>query len=344
MRNRIIALAAVGLFSGCVSYKASIPVSEDNQSQSLQVLPALYDEEVGVQIVVADSSAATAQYGALGALIGSIVDSSINNSRAKKAERRAEVIREITADFSLQDNLEAAIAIPDSGRTWRIEGVRETTADPDRQLIADIFDSTNADSVVVLTGAYQMTPTLDQVTLTVRQLVYPRSKYVAGKTPKAASTARAFMYQSPIRPLAYREYLRGEKETVVQSIRDEYEQAMQTEPDNADKLAKAMEKELEEIAESTVIPETIAIQETWPQILVGGYLKQAIPQVQLMIEHDWNDAVLETWNTETQISVSFVSGSGMRINSVGQKIAELNGQTIYRLRNGPIVSVPTNIE
>ena len=336
---------AVAMASGCVSYKPSIPTTDDNQPQTLQVLPALYDEEIGVQIVVADSSAATAQYGALGGLIGAIVDSAINNSRAKKAERRAEVIRELTLDYSLQNNFEAAIGVADSGQRWRVAGVSETTADTDiNALVANAFDSTDVDLVVLLTGTYQMTPTVDQVTLVVRQTVYPRSLYKPGAKPKAAPTGRSFSYHSPIRELAYREYLDGEKEQVMQDIREEYEQSIAIEPDNADKLTKSMEKELEEIQESIEIPENIAIRETWPQVLVGGYLDQAVAHIQLMIEHDWNDPVTDEWNVETQESFAYVAGGGMRITAKGQKVAELNEQTIYRLKHGDIVSVPTTAQ
>ncbi|MEL7297922.1 MAG: hypothetical protein AAGJ86_09690 [Pseudomonadota bacterium] len=345
LKTIILAMAAVGLASGCVTYKASIPTSNDNQPQTLQVLPALYDEEIGVQIVVSDSSNATAQYGALGALVGAIVDSAINNSRAKKAERRAEVIRELTLNYSLQDNFEAAIGVADSGQRWRIAGVSETTADTDiNALVANAFDSSDVDLVVLLTGNYQMTPTVDQVTLGIRQTIYPRSLYEPGGRPKAAPTGRSFMYHSPVRPLAYREYLDGEKEQVMQDIRDEYEQSMQLEPDNADKLAKSMEKELEEIEESTQIPENIAIRETWPQVLVGGYLDQAVAHIQLMIEHDWSDPVTDEWNVDTQEAFSYVASTGIRITAKGQKIAELNEQTIYRLKHGDIVSVPTDAQ
>ncbi|MEO0576124.1 MAG: hypothetical protein AAF004_11735 [Pseudomonadota bacterium] len=342
---RVLALVAVTLFSGCVSYKASIPVAADGQPQTVHVLPALYDEEIGVQIVVADSSAATAQYGLIGALVGAAIDASINNSRAKKAERRAEVVREMTADFSLQENFEGALQLTEGGDNWRIDSVSDITADTNiRSMVKEIFDGSETDNVVVLTGKYQMTPIVDQVTLTVVQTVYPRTLYAGEKLPKPANTARSFAYHSPVRPLAYREYLKDEKQAVEQSIRDEYQQSIDSEPDRETSLRKAMEKELEEIAESNQIPETIAIRETWPQVLVAGYLRQAKPHIQLMVEHDWNDQAAEKWNADTQESFSYVASSGMRINAVGQKITELNGQTIYRLRHGDIVSVPSAIE
>ena len=70
------------LLSACATSSYHIPVSNEahNKIESTNVTLGLNQEEIYLKFVRADSSASTAQFGLLGALIGSAIDASINSS------------------------------------------------------------------------------------------------------------------------------------------------------------------------------------------------------------------------------------------------------------------------
>ena len=263
------AAITVLLLTGCVSqYEATFPPSETSaEPVSLHVTPVLQQEELEVQVIIQDSSATAGQYGLIGALVGAAIDASINNSRAKKAERRAEVIRNNTINLDLYGQLADTTRIEAAGGTWELVAVDDVTTDIDLSpRINDILESGDVDAVVAMTASYKLTPALDQIAVRVVQAVYPRDGAVSSKGKRRPSSTRAFTYLSPQRPLQYRPFNDCEFERIEARIRDEYAQQISMEPGKADALTKAMEKEIEELAESGQIPEDIAMAETWGEI------------------------------------------------------------------------------
>ncbi|MEO1035133.1 MAG: hypothetical protein AAFX44_06185 [Pseudomonadota bacterium] len=340
MRLTTLLLATV-VVSGCATgYEPTFPSTEGAESETLHVLPVLHQEELAVQVVVADSSAATAQYGALGALVGAIVDSAVNNSRAKQAERKAEVLRQATADYRIMANFQEAIATDSAGRGWSVENIGPVSAEPDvRDQVKDVFASSGVDTVVVLTATYEMVPSLDQVSVSIAQEVYPRPDSGSTSRPKASSQ-RTFAYQSPYREVEYRSFVEGEKDLIKASITREYEQSITTQPDEEKDLRKALAKELEELDEATEIPEDIAIKETWPANALADYLDEAKSHLRYMIEFDWNERIVPEVDKEALDEFYVVNALGVRAKTKGRKIAELDGNVVYRASGGPMYSVP----
>ena len=332
------------LTAGCVSYQPTFPSTEGAETESLHVLPVLHQEEVAVQVVVADSSAATAQYGAIGALIGAIVDSAVNNSRAKKAERKAEVLRAATVDYDLTANLVDATATEAVGNGWSVQSVGDVTGDTEtRKLVADVFADSSVDTVVVLTATYQLTPNIDQVHVSIQQEVFPRAKLTSSKRA-VPSSYRIMAYQSPYHPITYRAFRDGEKEEIKQAITYDYEQSIATQPDEEDGLRKALAKELEEIDVSTEIPEDRAIAETWTTDLLAMYLDEANKHLRFMLEHDWNERTKLDMASENMEPFFAVTSTGVRAKKKGRNIGSLDSNTIYRTTAGALYSVPPAAE
>ena len=133
-----------------MTFKPTFPITDGEDPQSLHVLPVLDQEEIEVQVVVADSSAGTAQFGALGALVGAIIDTAVTNSRAKKAERKAEVLRAATIDYDFLENLNSVIGVETAGNGWSIESTGKITGETEiRELVQDVFAESEVDTVVV---------------------------------------------------------------------------------------------------------------------------------------------------------------------------------------------------
>lgn len=339
MRVFIVLFGAFSL-AGCATYQPTFPSTEGAESQSLHILPVLHQEEMEVQVIVADSSAATGQYGAIGALIGAIVDSAITNSRAKQAERKAEVLREATADYDLVNNLRTAVAVESPGDGWTVDDIGDVTAETEiREAVGQIFADSDVDTVMVLSGTYQLTPTVDQVSVWIHQQVFPRARLVDGKRP-TPSGSRYLVYQSPLHAPVYRPFADGEKELLKAAIERQYEQAIATGSEDEETLRKALASELEEIDAATEITEEIAIAETWTSELLTTYLDEAKNHLRFMLEHDWNERVKPEMDTASLEEFHTVLGTGVATKYKGYRVGDLDGNVVYRTAGGTIYSVP----
>lgn len=339
---RILSLLCLFMLgTGCASYKPTFPTTESAQTESLYVQPVLNQEEVAVQVVIADSSASTMQYGALGALIGAIVDSAVNNSRAKKAERKAEVLREATVDYDLIASLREAASTEQTGGGWNISMVGDVSAETDiRQMVADKFAASEVDTVIALTATYQLTPTVDQVNVSITQEVFPRHKVNRSTKRQMPSSTRYISYQSPIHAVSYRPYNDGEKEELKKAITYEYEQSIAIKPEEETTLRAALAKELEEIEESTEIPEDRAIAETWTPERLAMYLDESKKHLRFMLEYDWNETEKPDMASANLEDFYPVLATGMRVRQRGLNVGELDDNVVYRTAGGAIYSVP----
>ena len=339
MRASIV-LAVVLSLAGCATYEPTFPSTESSDSHSLHLLPVLHQEEMEVQVAVADSSAATAQYGALGALIGAMVDSAVTNSRAKQAERKAEVLRQATVDYDLVDNLRTAVAVEPAGNGWTVDSIGDVTAETEiREVVGEVFAGTDVDAVVVLTGTYQLTPTIDQVSVWIHQQVFPRARSVDSGKP-TPSSSRYLVYQSPAHEPVFRPFADGEKELLKAAIEREYAQAIATGAEDEETLQKALEKELEEIDEATEITDEIAIAETWKPELLAKYLDEAKTHLRFMLEYDWNERVKPEMDSDSLEEFHTVLATGYRTKYKGYRVGDIDGNVVYRTAGGTIYSVP----
>lgn len=338
---RILSTAAVVLLmTGCASqYKPTFPQTDSSEPVSVYVKPALYQEEVGVQVVVQDSSNATAQYGLIGALVGAAIDAAINNSRAKKSERKAEVVREATTGYDLTGHLESVLDFQQRGETWRVVSVSDTTVALDiRDQVKEVFAAEDVDRVLVMYASYEMVPDLTQVAVTLTQQLYTRPE-TSSRSPKLLD-ARSFFYQSPQRELGYRDFLDGERDRIKADITEEYERSIAMQPDEEASLRKSLAAELKELDEAEQIPEAVAIAETWPGVLIEGYLNQAKAHLNYLVLHDWNDTANMPMDKEGFDTFNVVNAIGYRANLKGQRIHQMDENAFYRGFDGTLYSVP----
>lgn len=86
----------LALLSACSVSPYRVPLTEAAR-QSLDdvyVTTAIVQRELDIHVPIQDSSAATAQFGLIGALVGSAMDASINKSNVTEGERRVAPVRE----------------------------------------------------------------------------------------------------------------------------------------------------------------------------------------------------------------------------------------------------------
>ena len=251
------------------------------------------------------------------------------------------MLRQATVDYDLLASLQAATSTEQSGSAWSVNAVGDITAETDiREMVAETFSNTDVDTVVVLTATYQLTPTVDQVNVSVTQEVFPRDKVSRSTNRQLTSSTRYLSYQSPVHTISYRPYNDGEKEELKKAITYEYEQSIATKPEEEADLREALAKELEEIDESTEIPEDRAIAETWTPERLAMYLDESKRHLRFMLEHDWNEQVKPDMASANLEPFFAVTATGMRMRQKGRNVGELDKNVVYRTAGGAIYSVP----
>ena len=341
MKQLLAVLATLSLVGCAGSYSTTFDRTADAEPVTVHVAPVLNQEEMAIQFVATDSSAATAQFGLIGALVGSVVDATINAANARKAERKAEFIREMTADYDfVQSAHQSALTIGQSD-LWNILAVNEPIATEEGDAIAaEILAAGEADAVVLLNVEYALTPSLQQVRADLNQEVYLRNDFVErGKA--RVSSRRAITYLSPLQTLDYRAFREGEKEELTEALKADYATLIESRPEEADDLQKALEKELEELEELEVIPDEVAIREGWTTELLTLYLDQSVRHLAEMVRLDWTARIVPEPEERGKDEFNVITQAGTGWTEKGFKIGELDDNTIYRSRWGSIYSVPS---
>lgn len=340
--KRIFVMAAILGLAGCAgNYKTTFDHDAAPEPITVHVVPVMTKEEMDVQIQVADSSATSAQFGLIGGLVGAIIDSAVNKRRAIEAERRAEVLRQITAEYDLINAAHQSTLRVGNHERWDILAIDDPTSTVGYDDIAnDAFEAGDARAIAVLDFDYALTPSVNQVRVNVTQRIYDRQiEKKSGKNRKPLST-RIFTYYSPAQELVNRPYNDGEKEALTEALKSGYAERIAAHPDERDDLEKSMEAELKDLQESTTIPEPIAIRETWTSELLQTYLDQSINHVAFMIRHDWEAATVPEEAERTEDTILVVNANGMTMQDKGKDIGRLDSNEVYRSQWGNIYSIP----
>ena len=198
MKKLLVIFAALAL-AGCAgSYKPTFDHAERVDPLTVHVVPVVTKEEMDVQIVVADSSAVSAQYGLIGGLVGAVIDSAVNKRNAIRAERLAEVVRELTLEYDLFAATERSVESIGSGTQWRVLHAEKPVSTVGWDDAANnAFDGGDAEAVVVLNYDYALTPAADQVRVDVDQRMYLRSTEKKNGKNRRPESQRSFTYYSP---------------------------------------------------------------------------------------------------------------------------------------------------
>ncbi len=340
--KRILIIVAAIMLAGCAgSYKPTFDHAERVEPISVHVVPVLSKEEMDVQIVVADSSAATAQFGLIGGLVGAVIDSAINKRNAIRAERLAEVVREKTVEYDLFSAATRSAAVGD-GERWKVVQAEEARTSVGYDDVANnAFDSGEAEAVVVLDFDYSLTPAANQVRVNVDQRVYLRSTPKKSDRNRKPESLRTFTYYSPQVELVQRAFDDGEKERLVALLKEDYAERIAARPDEREDLEKARDSEVEELMEAESIPLVLAIREAWTPEQLNGYLDQSIEHIAFMLRHDWEMATVpEDPATRTEDEYVTINAYGQSFVTKGKDVGRKDDNEIYRSSWGHMHSMP----
>lgn len=172
---RSFAVVALGglLLSACAGVPSYEPVpqaAKDRIGSTDVVVPVKQND---IYVYVPPSNAASA---AGGGLVAALIDVTIDTVRASKAENAVKPLRDATADYSFDKALQANVRKALADVSWlhvdKVHVLKEVTSDNiDRAL-----DSSGDSAVLLTTADYQLSNDADELTVTLKAALYPKSE------------------------------------------------------------------------------------------------------------------------------------------------------------------------
>jgi hypothetical protein len=154
------AAAAVALLlSGCTTAsRVAVPPAHRSRIQSTQAIAAPTRPELGMHIEVSTAG------GGFG-LIGAIVDSSVNNSRAKDAEAAVVPARDALVGYEVGAVLAEALKRELAAVLWLKAGAVEVRQMGTAKVAAEWLKQTTADALLVVETDYRLSPKGDAIVI-----------------------------------------------------------------------------------------------------------------------------------------------------------------------------------
>lgn len=282
MKLAICAIASASLLAAC----ATTPVPNARPLNTAQIEAmgptpvVLAEENVGVSKswFMADSSAAGAPYGIIGALTSAVMDAIINYGPSKRAEKSASEIAEVISLEELNASLVREFQ-SQAAATANNGGVRFTEVSTDQRLI----DPTPSDDAVNVSTSYVLAE--DASTLRIvfeveyhnAALPYVTPYTFEGAPPKAETEGptyrNSFTYFS--RSLPAPELTPELRERLIASIQDSVRDENGALPVEGTDEFKSMTKELEQAQDNSLTKGEIAIFLTREWLKDNGALLKA---------------------------------------------------------------------
>lgn len=184
--------------SGCaIATQPNFDTSALRPNASTQIASDLANEEIVLEFVASQGgAAAAAQYGALGALVGAIVDAGINNSRAKSAEERIAPFRIATSNIDVRKELTDNLEIQKNSLSWADVVTIVNGGAPDRKVTTDYLKTIDAPYFVQITTSFHLKPALQVVELKAHYSIWDTKRLIKNKKTQKPFYTNNVTYQS----------------------------------------------------------------------------------------------------------------------------------------------------
>lgn len=206
------------------------------------------------------------------------------------------------------------------------------------ETVKQIFLGSPVDYVFLVRPRYLFAPDLDQVRASFTVRFYAHTNKVVGRL--RATYERTYEYVSPSRGKILRPFREGEKEGLLEEIEIRFASQLDRYPQNE----KAYQQERDSAIglvrnRDTILPST-ALLEGWPGTTLDVELRKATEHVTRMMQLDLADIRPLRKEQGDYVRFTALGRSGRPDNMRGYVVAELGENTIYRVRNGNMYSVP----
>ena len=185
-----LSLIAAAGFSGCAT-ATRVPLAAEKRPQinSSQAIVGTRQQEIGTSINKSMASVATG-----GGLIGAIVDSAVENSRAKKSEAAVVPVRDALVGYNPGQVLAEALHKELPSVAWLKPQLPEARSLTDDTLVVSWVDQNANDLVLIVALDYRLAPDFSGLDLAARVSAFPRTEALRAGTKKTAAGAAPAIY------------------------------------------------------------------------------------------------------------------------------------------------------
>jgi hypothetical protein len=173
-----VCIIAASLLFACSSNPTHIAISDEvrNTQPSADVVLATSQKEIYADIMAANSSAVSVQFGLLGALIGAVVDASVNSGKSKTAEKKVAVVKDSLLDYDFNSELKNNLDQELQNISWlNIESLVEENG-YDQTKLNSVFEASTSDAVFIVEAGYYLVPDFNHFKLSVNINAYAKNQ------------------------------------------------------------------------------------------------------------------------------------------------------------------------
>ena len=202
-----------------------------------------------------------------------------------------------------------------------------------------IFRDGPSEKAVFVHFIYFMSPDLLQVRVVADMKVIRRH---ASASATMQTMTRRFEFMS--RPLNAEcsQWEHGQRDKVLAEIERKYGDRLSAFPQNKKAYRQDYKLALRSIKDPVIMPPMMVFANCWPDDSLSTALRTGIVDVVAMIRADFNTSVRITPREEMKMSFEGFTLKGRRKTFRGTLIGESGLQSIVRLKNGDVYSVPTD--
>lgn len=173
----ILALISMLGLAGCAGQPLYKPMQESvsNKVKNTSLIHVSSQQELIAEFEVSQAGlVAAGGFGALGGLIGAMVDTGINQSRASEAEETVLPLRDILIDYDFKNEMEHSINAVFEGSKWHQDKLILIAEDSSKALDAAIKEK-ETDGVISISTAYHMSPNFNDLKVMAHVNLFPNT-------------------------------------------------------------------------------------------------------------------------------------------------------------------------
>jgi hypothetical protein len=166
------------MVTGCaVARKENFDTSGLNSQASVKVISETANEEIVIEFVPSNGgAAASAQFGLIGALVGSAIDAGVNNSRAKSVEEKVQSFRAATSTLDMRQLLIQTLESGTDSLPWQGEKTFATDGIPPKGVTREFLASLSEQYLIQINTRYHFKPSLQVAELVTAYSVWDKTK------------------------------------------------------------------------------------------------------------------------------------------------------------------------
>lgn len=171
----ILVISSLLFMSACAQTPYHVPISSNvhKNIRNTSVKMGLNQEEIYMKFRQADSSSATSQYGFLGALFGSLIDSAINSSESEDAEKLVKPVKNALININFEKEMTSALNSKLRTLKWLRADNTSVISSYNDDMTSEIIEKSKSSAVLMIRPDYYISTDARSFKIDTTVILYP---------------------------------------------------------------------------------------------------------------------------------------------------------------------------